>query len=167
MRCWKWCFTGIKVSYRQHNSHLAYIQLVPCFMSWNKRSQNLSIGTKKTSTFVHNFVYIPVSEHFSFVKIIHPSDSCGISRSWLSSTLCWGQEKATLKCAVSSHNTMPQMSQVLRECTIGMLTAGMSTRHFCSEWNVSFLYHIGAHVQCLQEVFIPCDFFFLSPIYTQ
>ena len=36
-------------------------------------------------------------------------------------------DKATLKCAVLSHNTMPQMSQVLREHVIGMLTAGMST----------------------------------------
>ena len=26
------------------------------------------------SNFVHTFVYIPASEHFSFVKIIHPPD---------------------------------------------------------------------------------------------
>uniref|UniRef100_A0A8C8FLR1 NAD(+) kinase n=1 Tax=Oncorhynchus tshawytscha TaxID=74940 RepID=A0A8C8FLR1_ONCTS len=32
---------------------------------------------------------------------------------------------ATLKCAVLSHNTMPQMSQVLRESAIGILTAGI------------------------------------------
>jgi hypothetical protein len=38
------------------------------------------------------------------------------------------KKKATLKCAVLSHNTMPQMSQVLKEHVIGMLTAGMSTR---------------------------------------
>ena len=31
--------------------------------------------------FFTNFVYIPVSEHFSFAKIIHPPDRCGISRS--------------------------------------------------------------------------------------
>ncbi len=34
----------------------------------------------------------------------------------------------TLKCAVLSHSTMPQMSQILREHAIGMLTAAMSTR---------------------------------------
>jgi hypothetical protein len=37
-------------------------------------------------------------------------------------------ELGTIKCAVLSHNTMPQMSQVLRECGIYMLTAGMFTR---------------------------------------
>ena len=42
---------------------------------------------------------------------------------------------ATLKCAVLSHNTMPQMSQVLRERAIGMLTAGMSTRAVARELN--------------------------------
>ena len=44
--------------------------------------------------------------------------------------MCCRQEKATLKCAVLSRNTMPQMSQVLRERAIGMLTAGMSTSGF-------------------------------------
>ena len=48
----------------------------------------------------------------------------------------WGTVMATLKCAVLSHNTMPQMSQVLKECAIGMLTAGMSTRAVASEFNV-------------------------------
>ncbi len=45
---------------------------------------------------------------------------------------------ATLKCAVLSHSTMPQMSQVLRERAIGMLTAGMSTRAVARELNVYF-----------------------------
>ena len=59
--------------------------LVSCFMSWNKRSQKCSIRTKSLflSNVVHKCVYIPGSEHFSFVKIIHPPDRCGISRSWL------------------------------------------------------------------------------------
>ena len=39
------------------------------------------------SNVVYKFVYIPVSEHFSFVKIIHPPDRCGISRSWLNSMI--------------------------------------------------------------------------------
>ena len=61
--------------------------LVPCFMSWNKKSQKCSIHTK--SLFILNVVqkcvYIPVSEHFSFAKIIYPPDRCGISRNWLNS----------------------------------------------------------------------------------
>uniref|UniRef100_A0A8C1IVT0 Transposase Tc1-like domain-containing protein n=1 Tax=Cyprinus carpio TaxID=7962 RepID=A0A8C1IVT0_CYPCA len=46
--------------------------------------------------------------------------------------------KGHSKCAVSSHSTMPQMSQVLRECAIVMLTAGMSTRAVARELNVHF-----------------------------
>ncbi len=38
----------------------------------------------------------------------------------------------------TSHITMPQMSQVLRERAIGMLTAGMSTRAVARELNVNF-----------------------------
>ena len=58
--------------------------LVPCFMRRNKRSQKCSICTKSLfcSNFVHKFVYIPVSDHFSFAKIIHQPDRCGISISW-------------------------------------------------------------------------------------
>jgi hypothetical protein len=37
------------------------------------------------SHFVQKFVYIPVGENFSFDNIIHPPDSCGISKSWLHS----------------------------------------------------------------------------------
>ena len=39
------------------------------------------------SKFVNKFVYITVSEQFSFNKIIHPPDRCGISRSWLNSVI--------------------------------------------------------------------------------
>ncbi len=46
--------------------------------------------------------------------------------------------KGHSKCAVLSHSTMPQMSQVLRERVIGMLTAGMSTRAVARELNVHF-----------------------------
>ena len=62
---------------------------VPGFMSWNKRSQKCFMCTKSVflSNFVHKFVYIAVSEHFSFAKKIHPPDRCGISRSWLNSRI--------------------------------------------------------------------------------
>ena len=65
--------------------NMPYKVLVPCFMSWSKTSQKCSIHTKSLflSNSVHKFVYITVSEHFSFAKIIHPPDRCGISRSWL------------------------------------------------------------------------------------
>ncbi len=46
--------------------------------------------------------------------------------------------KATLKCAVLSHSTIPQMTQVLWELAIGMLTVGMSTRAVAREWNIDF-----------------------------
>ena len=42
--------------------------------------------------FVHNCLYILVSEHFSFAKRIHPPDRCGISRTRLNSIVmleCW------------------------------------------------------------------------------
>ncbi len=45
---------------------------------------------------------------------------------------------ATLKCAVLSHSTMPQMLQIFRERAIGMLIAGMSTRAVARELNVHF-----------------------------
>jgi hypothetical protein len=72
------------------------------------------------SKVMHEFVNIPVSEYFSFAKIIHPPDRCGISESWWIKTawplhrctLCWGQEKATLKmCSfVTQHNATDVLS---------------------------------------------------------
>jgi hypothetical protein len=48
----------------------------------------------------------------------------------------------SIKCAVLSNNTMPQMSQVLRERQNDMLTAGMSTRAVAREFNdILFIYH--------------------------
>ena len=88
------------------------------------------------------FVYVNVREHFSFAKIIHPPDRCGISISCLNSMiitqvhLVLGQLKATLKCEVLSDNTMPQMSPFFRERAIGMLTTGMSIRAVIRELNV-------------------------------
>ena len=58
--------------------------LVPCFMSWNKRSQTFSICTKSLflQNCVHKFLYIPVSEHFSLPD--NPSTlTGGKSRSWV------------------------------------------------------------------------------------
>ena len=45
---------------------------------------------------------------------------------------------ATLKYAVLSHNTMPQMSHILREHIIGMLAPGMTTRAVARSFNVHF-----------------------------
>ena len=96
------------------------------------------------SNCVHKFDYIPVGEHFSFSKVIHPPDRWGISLRRC--TLCWGQLKVTLKCAVFLHNTLPQMSHVLRERAIGMLTAGMSTGAVARKFNVYF--STISHLQC-------------------
>ena len=60
------------------------------------------------------FVYIPVSEHFSFVKIIHPTDKKLHKHDHYTGAPCAGDNKRPLKCAVLSHNTMPQMSEVLK-----------------------------------------------------
>ena len=98
--------------------------LVPCFMSWNKRYQKCSIRTE--SLFLSNFgckcVYIPVSEHFSFAKITQHDHYTGAP--------CAGRTKKTLKVC---HRCLK-----LREHSIGMLTAGMSTRAVARELNVNF-----------------------------
>ena len=121
--------------------------LVPCFMSWNKRSQKCSICTQSLflSNVVQKFVYIPASKNFSFAKIIHPPDRCGISRSCLNSMiitqghLVLGTIKGHSKiCSFVTQHEMPQMSQVLRDCAIGVPTTGMSTRAFARELNVNF-----------------------------
>jgi hypothetical protein len=66
--------------------------------------------------FCTNLVYIPVSEYFSFAKIIHPPARCDISRSIITQVqLVLG----TIKC----HRCLE-----LRESAIGMLTTGMSNR---------------------------------------
>ena len=51
----------------------------------------LQTHKKHLSNVVHKFVYVSVSEHFSFTNIINPPDRCGISRSWLNSMIVtWG-----------------------------------------------------------------------------
>ena len=99
---------------------------------------------------MHKCVSIPVSEHFSIAKIIHPPDSRRRLNSMVITQvhLVLGTIKGHLKCVVLSHNTMPQMSQVLRECAIGMLTAGMSTRAVARELNAHF-----STISCLQHCF--------------
>jgi hypothetical protein len=91
---------------------------------------------------VHKFVYIHVSEHFSFAKKIHPpdrcGDRCGISINWFNIVLGTMKGQSKLCSFVAQHNTMPKMSQVLREHAIGMLTAGMSTRAVARDLNVNF-----------------------------
>ncbi len=70
-------------------------------------------------------------------EIIHPSHRCGISRCWLNSMII---VQVYLRLAtIKDHSKMckmPQMSQVLRERAIGMLTAGTSTRAVARELNV-------------------------------
>jgi hypothetical protein len=61
-------------------------------MSWNKSPEMFHMYKN-----VHKLVYILVSEHFSFAKIIHPSDRCGISRSWLNSMIITQLVLGTIK----------------------------------------------------------------------
>ena len=60
---------------------------------------------------------------------------------------CAGDNNRPLYCAVLLQNTMPYMSQVLRERAIGMLTAGMSTRAVYRELrgHVSTISHFQRH----------------------
>jgi hypothetical protein len=57
--------------------------LDPCFLSWNKRFQKCSIHTNTFS----NLVHIPISEHFSFAKIMSHLSGGWISRRWLNSMI--------------------------------------------------------------------------------
>ena len=52
-------------------------------MHYVKSWSHVSWAGKKDIFHTHKLVYIPDSEHFSFAKIIHPPDTCGISRSGL------------------------------------------------------------------------------------
>ena len=80
---------------------------------------------------MYKFVYIPVSEQFSFDKIIHPPGRCDISRRSLNSMiitqvhLILGTIKGYSNVQLSHYNIR---CLKLREHGIGMLTAGMSTR---------------------------------------
>jgi hypothetical protein len=59
--------------------------LIPCFMSWNTKSQKCSICTK--ILFPSNFVHKLFSEQFSFGKIIQQPDMCGISKNGLNNMI--------------------------------------------------------------------------------
>ena len=121
------------------NINVTWKVLVPCFMSWKKRSQKFSIRTKSLflSIYVHKFVYVPVSEHFWLCQD-NPSTWQVLHVKKLITGWSLHRCTCTLKCAVLSHNTMTQMSQVLREHAVGMLTAGISTRAVARELNVHF-----------------------------
>ena len=127
--------------------------LVPCFMNWNKRSQKCSICIKSLflSNLVNNCFQIHVSENFSFAKIIHPPDRCGISRSWLNSMTI--TQVHFVQGTIKHHSKMgsfvtTQCHRVLREHAIGMLIAGMSTRAVARKCNVNY-----STVSCLQHHF--------------
>jgi hypothetical protein len=58
-------------------------------VSWAeiKDPRNVPYAQKVYFSQMHKLVYIPVSEHLLFAKVIHPPDRCGVSRSWLNSML--------------------------------------------------------------------------------
>jgi hypothetical protein len=124
--------------------------LVPCFLSWNKRSKKCSIHTKSLlrSNFVHKYIYIPVSEHFSFAKIIHPPGRCGISRSWLNSMiitqvhLVLGTIKGHSKmfCFVTQHNAI-DVSRLEGACNWHADCRKVHQSR-CQKTECSFLYHM-------------------------
>ena len=120
-------------------------------MSWNKISQKCSISTKSLflSHFVHKCIYIPVSEHFSFAKIIHPPDRCDISKSWLNSMIIT-QVHLVLRTKghskiCSCHTTQCNRCFKLRERAIGMLPAEITARASVRKCHVHF-----STISCLQ-----------------
>ena len=66
--------------------------------------------------------------------------------------LVLGTIKGPSKMCSLSHNTMPQMSQVLRERAIGMLTVGMSNWAVARELNVHFSTISCLHCHFREEV---------------
>ena len=106
------------------------------------------------SHFVHKFVYIPGSERFSFAKIFHSPDRCGISRNWLWNSMIITQLHIVLG-RIKSHSkmcscvTQRNWCLKLRERAIGMLAAGMSTRVVARELNVHF--STISHLHCFRE----------------
>jgi hypothetical protein len=100
---------------------------------------------------VYQCVYIPVSEHFSFAKIIHPPDRCGISRSSFNCMIITRVHlvRGTIKVHLNvqfCHTKQCHRCLKLRECAIDILTAGMSTRAVAREFNVNF--STISHLKC-------------------
>jgi hypothetical protein len=106
-----------------------------------KRTRSLFL-----SNFVHKFVYIPVREHFSIAKIIYQRDRCGIARSWLNRMIII-HVHLVLGTIKGHSKTCSFTSQILRERSIGMLTAGMSTKAVARESNVYF-----STISCVQRL---------------
>ena len=91
----------------------------------------------------HSFLCHLTRDHLFTFTVSHPTcpathtDSTNLPARLLHRyTLCWVQLKATLKCAVLSHSAKDVY--ILKEHTIGMLTALMSTRALARELNVNF-----------------------------
>jgi hypothetical protein len=105
------------------------------------------------SNVVHKLVYIPVSEYFSFSKIIHPPDRCGITRSWLKSMsitqvhLVLGTIKMHSKMCrfVTKHNAT-DVSSINRACNWHAVCRNVHTscwqRILC---NFSTISHLQRH----------------------
>ena len=122
-------------------------------MSRNKRSQKCSIRTKKVSLKCCAQICLHPCQWAFLLCQDNPSTWQVWYIKWLikqhdhyTCAPCAGENKRPLKCAVLSHNKMPQMSQVLRERAIGVLTAGMSTRAVAREFKAQF--STISHLQC-------------------
>jgi hypothetical protein len=117
-------------------------------MSWNKRSHKCSIHTKSFSlSNCAHICYILVSEHFSFAKIIHPPDSCSISRSWLNSMIIT-QVHLVLG---TKGNSNVQLSQH-KATDVSSLDGACNWHADCSNVNREFNVHFST-ISCLQRNF--------------
>jgi hypothetical protein len=87
--------------------------------------------------------YLPVREHFSFAKIIHPIDRCGISRNWLNSMIitvapCAGYNKRPLLNVQFCHTTQCHRCLHFEGAHNWHSDSGMSTRAVARALKVNF-----------------------------
>ena len=98
------------------------------------------------------FTHLQIFSHpVEGTLLIYCSDQTGvactgvINRAWplhrLRHSLYWGDQQVTPKCQDLSDIKMPQLPQVKRERSIGMLHAGMFSRSCCCTVQCTFLHH--------------------------
>ena len=109
-------------------------------VSWAEIKYPRNVPYKNLNILCTN-MFIAVSEHCFFAKIIHSPERCGISGSWLNSWIIIQVHRvlrAKGNSKMCNSDRKHNASDVLRECAIDMLTAGMSTRAVNRELKVNF-----------------------------
>lgn len=111
-------------------SHFSWAQL---------KDLRLFIKGPFLSNIVPRFVGVCVSEHFSFVEIIHPPHRCGVARCWLESVtiaqlcprLATVKEFANMCDLITQFNATEEMFSASRSCGQILATWGC-TLSYCN-----------------------------------